>query len=382
MESQRHIAILGSAGVPARYGGFETLAEQLAHHHARHGRTDRLTITCSGRGVQGRPGRVGGATLDYLPLPANGAASVAYDVLSLARARASGADVALLLGVSGAMALPALTRGKMRVIAHVDGREWQRAKWSGPARRFLRMSEAMALRYADAVIADSPAIADDLRRRYGRHAEILTYGGDQALDAPVTALPDWVPPDYALAICRIEPENNVHVLLEACAQAGKTLICVGNWDHSQYGRALRARYNDHPNLHLRDPIYEAAPLQALRRNASLYLHGHSAGGTNPSLVEMMHVGKPVFAFDCIFNRQTTHNTARYFDEATELAGLLERGASQATGAALQSLAQARYRWDDIGAQYFDLFERVASAPRRAERTGVLAPLRPSQAPKA
>ncbi len=375
MKQHRHFAILGSVGVPARYGGFETLAEQLALHHARHNRTTRLSITCSTRAAQDRPSRFAQAELDYLPLPANGAASVAYDAISLQRARAAGADVALLLGVSGAMALPFLSHGKMRVIAHIDGREWQRAKWSGPARRFLRACEAMALRHADSVIADCPAIADDLWTRYGRRADVLTYGGDQALDAPQTALPDWAPSSYALAICRIEPENNVHMLLKACAASRTPLICVGNWNQSAYGRQLRAQYGDHPNLHLSDPIYAPGPLQALRRNASLYLHGHSAGGTNPSLVEMMHVGKPIATFDCIFNRQTTFGQALYFCDATALKGLLQCAAPEGVGVTLQALAQANYRWDDIGAQYFNLFERVADAPRKARTPSVSPTLR-------
>ncbi|MEJ6390564.1 DUF1972 domain-containing protein [Gymnodinialimonas ulvae] len=364
-KQQRHIAILGSVGVPAHYGGFETLAEQLARHHAAHARPERLSITCSAPGCVSKPRRFLGADLRYLPLPANGAASVPYDILSLLRARASGADVALLLGVSGALALPFLAGRGMRVVAHVDGQEWRRAKWSRAARQFLRQSEAIAVRHADAVIADSPAIADDLWRRYGRRADVLSYGGDQGLDHTTVALPDWAPKDYALAICRVEPENNIHMLLEAATATDKPLICVGNWEKSRYGRALRSRYASHPKLWLRNPIYDPGPLQALRRNASLYLHGHSAGGTNPSLVEMMHVGKPVFAFDCIFNRQTTQGAARYFSDADDLARLWRQEAEPDMGRALRDLARTHYRWDDIGARYFDLFERVSQAPRQA-----------------
>lgn len=367
---QRHIAILGSVGVPARYGGFETLAEQLARHHAATARPERLSITCSARGIADKPRRFVGADLNYLPMPANGAASVPYDILSLARARAAGADVALLLGVSGALALPLVAGGRMRVVAHVDGQEWRRAKWSRTARGFLKRAEAMAVRHADAVIADSPAIADDLWKRYRRRAEVLAYGGDQGLEAPAAPLPDWVPRDYALAVGRIEPENNIHLLLEGAVASGKPLICIGNWDNSRYGRALRARYASHDGLWLRDPIYDPAPLQVLRRTASIYLHGHSAGGTNPSLVEMMHVGKPIYAYDCIFNRQTTHDAARYFNDANGLANLLRQRAPTDMGCALRAVAQAHYRWDEIGARYFDLFERVARAPRPVQKSKI------------
>ena len=373
--SHRHIAILGSVGVPACYGGFETLAEQLARFHATNGRTERLSITCSAPAFADHPRRFLETDLDYLPLPANGASSVLYDALSLSRARSSGADVALLLGVSGAVALPVLRRGKMRVVVHVDGQEWTRAKWSPSARRFLRWSEGLAMRHADAIIADSPAIADDLWHRHGRRADVLSYGGDQAVGIPGAPLPAGLPDTYALAICRIEPENNVDMILSACAATETALVCVGNWNKSRYGRALRRRFGAHPKLHLLDPIYDEAPLQSLRRKAALYLHGHSAGGTNPSLVEMMHVGRPILAYDCIFNHQTTRGAAQYFADEAGLSDALRQGQDPAMGANLRMIAGRDYRWQDIGAAYFDLFERVANAPRRAAQVTPRLPFR-------
>ena len=358
-----HIAILGSVGVPARYGGFETLAEQLARFHASQNRSETLSITCSARAFKERPTHFETANLSYLPLRANGASSVPYDILSLTHAAVQGADVALLLGVSGALALPFLASGQMRIVAHVDGQEWRREKWSRAARGYLKFSEGLAVRFADAVIADSPAIADELNQRYGRKAEVITYGGDQACGTPDAPLPPEVPRDYALAVCRIEPENNVDMILAACATAGQPLVFVGNWDASTFGRKLKKRYASHPLILLLDPIHDPGPLAALRRNAAVYLHGHSAGGTNPSLVEAMHAGRPVFAFDCIFNRLTTRNAATYFGTVEALVGRLRAGCDPAMGTVLRSLARAHYRWADIGAQYFGLFERIYAEPR-------------------
>ncbi len=361
-QAGKHIAILGTVGVPACYGGFETLAEQLARYHAKAQRAERLTITCSAPAFAAHPPRFANADLKYLPLRANGAESVPYDMLSLAQARTNGADLALLLGVSGALALPMLAGAKMRIVAHVDGQEWRRAKWSPAARRFLKMCERLAVRHADAVIADSPAIADDLWARYGRRAEVITYGGDQALHVADAPLPNILPKEFALAICRVEPENNVEMILQACLSARKPLVFVGNWEASRYGRTLRERYRQHPHLTLLDPIYDTALLQTLRRHASLYLHGHSAGGTNPSLVEMMHVGCATLAFDCAFNRLTTFGSATYFTDARDLSRLLLAGVPNANGQALQRLAQHHYKWDHIGGQYFDLFDRVCAEP--------------------
>jgi len=150
------------------------------------------------------------------------------------------------------------------------------------------------------------------------------------------------------------------MILEAAAKAEHPLVAVGNWNGSAFGRALRARYTGQDHLRLLDPIYAPGPLYALRQGASAYTHGHSAGGTNPSLVEMMHVCHPIFAHDCTFNRLTTHGEAVFFDSATALAEALPKPVPPpAHVARMKAIAREHYTWDRIGAEYFDLFERLA-----------------------
>jgi glycosyltransferase involved in cell wall biosynthesis len=116
---------------------------------------------------------------------------------------------------------------------------------------------------------------------------------------------------YACKVCRIEPENNVHVVLDAFSKLPRhTLVFIGNWNNSEYGRALREKYKDNTNMHLLDPIYDQRTLDVIRGNCFLYIHGHSAGGTNPSLVEAMYLGLPVIAFDVSYNRTTTDNSSK------------------------------------------------------------------------
>lgn len=356
------IAILGSVGVPARYGGFETLADNLVRFHADTARSETLCVYCSRPVYPDRPESFGNARLRYSRFRANGASSVIYDATTLRDAIARETDVALLLGVSGAVALPILTRRGTRIVTHVDGLEWRRGKWSGPARAFLRWSERLAVRHSDAVIADSPAIADHLRREYGVEAEVIAYGGDHAIRTPQppSPLPADLPEGYALALCRIEPENNVHVILEAFLEAAKPLVFVGNWDNSAYGRALQARYADASNIRLLQPIYAPGPLYALRRGARAYVHGHSAGGTNPALVEMMHVGHPIIAFDCVFNRFATQDEAVFFTDKLSLITALQTPMSPGQGAKLQRIGARLFTWEKVGAQYFDLFSRLAA----------------------
>lgn len=376
---RRKVAILGSAGVPARYGGFETLAENLVRQHQATQNPGHLTVYCSASAGKERPPHYLSAQLRYSRLKANGFQSIVYDVVTLLDAARRGTDTALLLGVSGALILPLIRLvSPMRIVTNLDGVEWRREKWKGPTRHFLRLSERVAVRFSHQLVADNQGIADHLRQTYGVEPVMIAYGGDHALEpagpadrAGQDTAEHELPPAYALALCRIEPENNIDMILEAFALARKPLVLVGNWDNSAYGRALRARYAGTEGMRLLDPVYEASRLYRLRQGAGLYVHGHSAGGTNPALVEMMHFGRPVLAFDCAYNRFTTEDRACYFSSAKELARLVCGDSEIGGGAAMREIAERRYCWRRIGAQYFELLGLAsppvaASAPREIE----------------
>lgn len=371
-ETSMKVAIVGTVGVPGRYGGFETLAENLARHHQRSRSPASLTVYCSAGAYPDRPPRYVTAQLRYSRLKANGTQSVLYDAFTLLDAALRGNDVALLLGVSGAMALPFIrVVSRMRIVTNVDGIEWRRDKWKGLARHFLRLSERAAVRFSHAVIADNQGIADYLRETYGIEATVIAYGGDHALEPAGESSPDGgdsgLPTDYALALCRIEPENNVVMILEAFKKARKPLVFVGNWDNSAYGQALKTRYGSAEGIRLLDPVYEPGKLYEIRRGASLYVHGHSAGGTNPALVEMMHFGVPILAFDCVYNRFTTEDQARYFSTAEELTQLAEETIDSGNGMPMCEIAERRYRWDLISDQYFRLIEQIRLNPGHIRR---------------
>jgi len=164
---------------------------------------------------------------------------------------------------------------------------------------------------------------------------------------------------YALTVCRIEPENNIHVILEAFSRdAAFPVVMIGNWDHSDYGKALKSRYQTNENIHLLAPVYELDELNAIRRGCFVYLHGHSCGGTNPSLVEAMYLGLPIIAFDVNFNRETTENRALYFCHAEDLRQLTHSvGEAQfrTTGGIMKEIALRRYTWKRISERYASLF---------------------------
>ncbi|WP_339760457.1 DUF1972 domain-containing protein [uncultured Hoeflea sp.] len=353
------IAIVGTVGVPGRYGGFETLAENLVRQHHSRSRDADLTVYCSAEAYSDRTPAFLTATLRYSRFKANGLQSIVYDAVTLFDAARRGHDVALLLGVSGAVALPFIRLfSGMRIVTNVDGIEWRRSKWNGPVRQFLRLSEWMAVRFSHQVVADNEGIADHIRRSYGVHSTVIAYGGDHALDRAGQPAGDCGGPafdkGYALALCRIEPENHVSMILEAFAATGRPLVFVGNWNNSAYGRDLRERYAQTEAIHLLDPIYDAGALYRIRANSGLYVHGHSAGGTNPALVEMMHFGLPILAFDCVYNRYTTENQASFFSSAGELARIATLPPQPGQGAMLRAIARRRYIWSQIGNEYFEL----------------------------
>lgn len=364
--SDHIIAIVGTVGVPGRYGGFETLAENLVRKHGEMGSSGSLVVYCSARSYPERPPRFLGARLRYVDLPANGALSVLYDVVCIFSAIFRRNAVILLFGVSGAIALPFVQLfSRVQVVTNVDGIEWKREKWSFLARSFLRFSEFLAVRFSSEIVADNQGIAEHIQHTYGRSCRYIAYGGDHALlSEPQTYSRQALPLHYSLAVCRVEPENNVGMILEAFSLLpGSPLVFVGNWNGSAYGKGLYAEYARLEHIYMLDPVYDPAELRGLRDSAHSYIHGHSAGGTNPSLVEMMHFGIPVLAFDCLFNRYTTDDKAIYFsDEESLRTKLAELGGSNSArlGRDMLELARARYTWDVVANAYFELAQSVRS----------------------
>jgi len=160
---------------------------------------------------------------------------------------------------------------------------------------------------------------------------------------------------FAFAVCRIEPENNVDMLLEAFAgYSTLPLVMVGNWAYSVYGMTLKEKYAGNPCITLHDPIYDRVRLNEMRSRCRLYLHGHSCGGTNPSLVEAMYLGLAVAAYDCNFNRETTENLALYFNNSAELRALLYSSTTpqlERVADSMKEIAERRYTWKRIAQCY-------------------------------
>lgn len=358
----KYITIIGTVGVPANYGGFETLVENIIGENAS--KDLNYTVFCSSRSYPKRLSFYKGASLKYIPLEANGIQSILYDILSLIQATRK-SNVILILGVSGCCFLPVYRLfSKKKLIINIDGLEHRRNKWGKWTRRFLKFSEKMAVKYADVVVADNKGIQDYVLEEYGKQAELIAYGGDHVL-CDVSDIEDEVlrqyglkNVDYSFSLCRIEPENNVHITLEAFKRTGKELFFIGNWGRSSYGKMLKDKYGDCKNIHLLSPIYDVRVLNILRSHCCYYIHGHSAGGTNPSLVEAMFFSKPILAYDVIYNRETTENKADYFSSVEDLVNLLRMPDFYyvLNAESMMEIAQRNYRWVMITKQYERLYD--------------------------
>jgi len=352
------VAIIGIVGVPASYGGFETLVENIIGENASEG--IEYTVYCSSKSYAERIDTYKGAKLRYVSLNANGAQSTLYDIVSMCKT-SNKYDVALVLGVSGCIFLPIFRLWfKNKLIVNIDGLEHRREKWGKFAKWFLLKSEAVAVKYADVIIADNKGIQDYVKETYHKESVLIAYGGEHVTrDVSEQKQQDVLKQygveigKYAISVCRIEPENNCHVILDAFSKIDKKLIYIGNWERSEYGKDLKEKYSGYPNINIHGPEYELDTLYALRSNAELYIHGHSAGGTNPSLVEAMFFGKPILAFDVVYNRATTDEQAYYFKDANELKQLLSK--QDLNGEAMNRIAQEKYTWRKIASQYEALY---------------------------
>lgn len=358
MSQRKKIAIIGTVGVPANYGGFETLVEHLIEDL---GQDHQITVYCSGKkyGKENRVPSYKGAKLKYLPFDANGIQSIPYDTFSIIHSLFY-ADVLLILGVAGAWILPFVRWfTNKRIIISIDGIEWKRDKWNLLAKWYLFWAEGLAVKYSHIDISDNEAIQDYTAARYASLSRIIEYGADHTIKTPMSQETkekySFSHNPYAFKVCRIEPENNVHMILDAFSITNKMpLVIIGNWDKSQYGISLKIKYSNHPNIYILDPIYDQQKLDELRSNASLYVHGHSAGGTNPSLVEAMYLGLPILAYGVSYNRVTTEDSAIYFSDLNSLVSEIDNLYTiklNKIGNLMGAIAQRRYKWKLVAHKY-------------------------------
>ncbi len=357
----KKIAIIGTNGLPGNYGGWD----QLVKHLTTNLRNDfEFVVYTSSIGVKNKLKDYQGTKLQYVPFKANGIQSIPYDIWSLFHA-AFTCNISFICGTSGCIALPLIKLINKNIVLNPDGQEWKRGKWNNAVQWFLKVSESFGVRFAKKVIADNKKIQEYISEEYHKDSALIEYGGDQVLKVLMSEETknkyNIQLQNYAFKVCRIEPENNIHLIIEAFKNTPDLpLILIGNWNNSDYGKQLREDNKSYGNLKLLDPIYEQITLDELRSNCKAYIHGHSVGGTNPSLVEAMNLGLCIIAYDVDYNRETTENQALYFQNKEELFLLvqkIETGEIEVSKyqSRMEAIAKRRYLWRIITDKYKEIF---------------------------
>jgi glycosyltransferase involved in cell wall biosynthesis len=310
------LAFIGSAGIPNRYGGFESFIESCAPALVKGG--FEVIVTCDRRLYSEKNEYWGGVKLEYLNVPANGAWSTLHDFVAFLKIYRR-VNAIVILGVSAGpfflffRAMAALSG--VRLIVNIDGLEWRRRKFGVITQIVLFLFDRLAQWCCHSVVFDNLALGEFLSVRALKKAVCIPYPGSQA--APRKKYERSI--GAALTVCRIEPENNVEMLIEGAIRSNiKKYTFIGNWNSSEYGRNIRRKYSDNPRLELLDAIYDVDVIERFRAESHIYLHGHSVGGTNPSLIEMLFFEAIIICYDCSFNRESVAGSAHFFVDEKEL----------------------------------------------------------------
>ncbi|HEX5314561.1 MAG TPA: DUF1972 domain-containing protein [Gammaproteobacteria bacterium] len=366
------VAICGTRGIPNNYGGFEQFAQHLAVELVARG-YDVIVYNPHFHALS--DGSFHGAKIvcKWCPESRLGPfAHYVYDYLCLRDAVRRRTSIILECGCTSAgPGLLFLRKRGSTVVLNTDGVEWKRAKWGRVAKMLIRLSEKAAIKRAEHLVADNAGIAAYLSQEYDEDSTVIPYGTTipESVDASLLDSYDLAQYGYFLAVARLEPENNIEAILRGFLASGseKFFCIVGNHD-TRYGRHLRTTFRDERIKYL-GGIYRQPVLHALRHFSALYFHGHSVGGTNPSLLDAMADGALICAHDNVFNRAVLGDDALYFSAMEEVAESIRREEENLKLRPLiveNNLAKVRsqYSWQTISDAYEALFLRI-SAKRSA-----------------
>lgn len=360
------IRILGTRGIPAQHGGFETFAERLALYLVSKGWD--VTVYCQEEGNKRFfEDRWNGVRLVHIPVRQKGArGTIVFDWLSTLYA-VHEKGLVLILGYNTA-AFSAIYRLKgITHLINMDGIEWQRQKWNAFERVWLYLNERLGCWLGNHLIADHPEIKQHLVSRVSESKiTMIPYGADRIEVANLTVMEKYglMPHQYVLVIARPEPENSIREIVLAFSRKSREmkLVVLGQYDYENilYHRQVLDAASD--EVVFLGAIYDKQMLSALRFHSLLYVHGHQVGGTNPSLVEALGAGNPVLAHDNRFNRWVAGPGAQYFIDEQACAEQFDLLLNDQTKLLQMRLASIKrheemFAWENVLGQYEELLKQ-------------------------
>lgn len=358
------IAILGTRGIPNNYSGFEQFAEffsvylvEKGHEVYVYNSHNHLYQEKTFKGVhiihQNDPEHKIGTIGQYI-----------YDLNCILDARKRNFDIILQLGYTSSSVWSFLFPKKSIIVTNMDGLEWKRTKFSKPVQQVLKFSEKLAVKGSDSLIADSIGIQQYLSDKYKKQSTYIAYGAT-VFDNPqeeILQQYDLEKHQYNLIIARLEPENNIETILDGVVlSSDKTkMIVIGN-NKTKFGNYLEEKFAAYSNIKFVGAIYNLEHLNNLRYFSNLYFHGHSVGGTNPSLLEAMASEALIIANDNIFNKAILEENAFYFSDKEDVKNLILKTKKIDNLRIVQNnidKIKDQFNWDLINDKYLQLFKEV------------------------
>lgn len=347
------VGVLGVRGLPPAYGAFDQCLGELVKYSEIHDPELEYLVACD---PAFRSQKFSYANVSRLFIKRTaGFGVLLFSLIAIISFRLRGARVLLSFGYGAAIFFPLAKLLGMRIICNTDGFEWRRHKWGYMARQFFKISESLCAYFADCLIFDASLIARYFSMNYNRRGVLLRYGCEQTVeqtDFDLNGLFGLSKSRYLFLVMRLEPENNIKMIVEAYRASSATIPLVIAGPSTPFFDRKVVPLIDNRFVVL-GPIYDRAILKCLRDNAAAYIHGHSVGGTNPTLVEAVDSGLPVLAFDTRFNREVLGAFGNYFTNVESLTKLIDAGQWKYPAA-----LTGEYLWSHICNGYLQVLRRT------------------------
>jgi glycosyltransferase involved in cell wall biosynthesis len=360
------IAILGTRGIPNNYSGFEQFAEFFSVYLAEKGHEvyvynshDHLYQEKTFKGVH--------LIHQYDPEYKLGTfGQFIYDFNCIIDSRKRDFDVVLQLGYTSNSIWFFLLPKKPIIITNMDGLEWKRSKYSKPVQQFLKFAELLAVKSSNHLISDSLGIKKYLNEKYEVGSTYIPYGATVFENPDEEVLKEYnvTKNNYNMIMARFEPENNIETVLDGIVLCKEetTILVVGN-HNTKYGNYLKNKFSTKKAIRFIGAEFNINKLNNLRYFSNFYFHGHSVGGTNPSLLEAMASKAFIIAHNNHFNKAILKENGYYFSNPQEVKNILETIKKNDNLQLVQNNFDAienEFNWDKINGEYLQLFEECIS----------------------
>ena len=367
------IGILGTRGIPNHYGGFEQFAEYFAEYAVSKGH-EVYVYNSHNHPYKGNNFKGVHLIHCYDPEQKVGTAGqFIYDLNCIRDARKRDFDIILQLGYTSSSVWYSLHPKNAIVITNMDGLEWKRTKYSKKVQNALKIAEKWAVIKSDYLISDSIGIQKYIKEKYNKNSTYIAYGAHNFNSPNEEILNDFQvkKEDYNMIMARFEPENNIEMVLEGVtlSMSQKSILVIGN-HQTQYGNYLKNKFEIDKRIRFIGAVYNLEFLNNLRYFSNIYFHGHTVGGTNPSLLEAMASQALIAAHDNDFNKGILEENAFYFSSKNDVQKILDsikkNDNLQFVANNYNSIAKS-FNWEKINEQYLHFFEDCLERTKRRKQ---------------